>query len=196
MANKPKKRVFTPTIFETEIGNGTYIIEPQPITAIVEFDELIQEIGGAFDSIASSFTVIAADGTEHDTFDTREEAEEYIEAESLEGADIQIDGAGVTDFLEQIIKTPHLLLKPLIPDLKEEDAKAMSVPQIKFVFEMLVDVNGLKWFEAFAKNLIEPLLPRILEAGVGALSGTLTDSTMTQEEPEAEGPGETLSIIS
>lgn len=171
------KSVWEPEHYETVIGESTYILKPQPIGRVMEFDALLNDIGGMFEAIGPTYSVLTADGDVLEEFDTEEEAKAYIANEELESVSIDVSSTSTQDFLAQVVATPYHLLKPLIPDLKEEDVANAPVAQIEFIIRLLVEVNGVKWFEQMLKNLVEPLLPTILEAVVSAISEGSTNST-------------------
>jgi hypothetical protein len=175
------KSVWEPEHYETEIGEKTYVLKPQPIGRVMEFDALLNDIGGMFEAIGPTFAVVDEAGETVVEYDTAEEAEEFIAdletEEERAGLKVDIQATSTQDFLSQIVATPYHLLLPLIPDLKEEDVAAAPVAQIEFVIRLLIEVNGVKWFEAMLKNLLEPLLPTILEAVISAVSEGSTNST-------------------
>ena len=169
---KPKviKSVWEPQLYETVIGEKTYTLRPQPLGRVMEFDTLLKDIGGMFEAIGPTYEVVR-DGESIETFDTQEEAEAYIEMQHYKDSlGVNVLTTTVQDFLAKVIETPYHLLLPLIPDLKQEDIEAAPVAQIEFLIRLLVEVNGVKWFEALLKNLLEPLLPTIVEAVIGAIS--------------------------
>jgi hypothetical protein len=171
------KSVWEPEHYETVIGEATYILKPQPIGRVMEFDALLNDIGGMFEAIGPTFVVLDKEGGVLEEFDTEEEAEAHITEEKIKDATIEIQATSTQDFLSQVVATPYHLLKPLIPDLKEEDVIAAPVAQIEFIIRLLIEVNGVKWFEAMLKNLLEPLLPTILEAVITAVSEASPNST-------------------
>jgi hypothetical protein len=180
---KAAKKVFEPTKIETEIGGYSYTIEPQPIGNIVEFDEVLSQIGGTFDQLVTGYTVITPDGEELETYDTREEAEDYVSTHPDGDLDIKVEGTGVRDFLEQIVGSPYYVLKPLIPDLEQGHVALMTFPELEFIIALLIEVNGIGWFGEMVGNLVEPLLPKLIEIALGAVqSGVTPNSTGDQTE--------------
>ena len=192
--SKPQRRVFNPDRIDTDIGGHSYIIEPQPMVRILEFDDVMNQLASQFDDLTDTFYV-TDDETGDDVagpFQSDDEAQAYIQAESLEGKSVRVQGVPVRDVLERLISSPYVILKPLIPDLEAEHIENVSFPELKFIFGLLIEVNGLEWFEALVKNVLEPLLPRLTDVTAGALYGglqrVLTVSTATPAEPSGETP--------
>jgi len=194
MSKKPQRRVFAPDTFSTDIGGKEYIITPQPLKQILEFDDVIAELSQQFDDLSDTHYVIDDETGDEvaGPFETYDDAQAYIEAEKLEGKSIDTQGVPVRDVLDRLISSPFVVLKPLIPELTEEHAREMSFPQLKFLFGLLIEVNGLEWFEEMTKNVLEPLLPKLSDITAGAfiqgMQGALSGFTGTQEEPSGETP--------
>lgn len=181
------KRVWTPEIHETTIGGGTYIIEPQPIERIIEFDGVVKQLSTSLDEFNDTYYV--ANGTGEDLagpFEDEDEARDYIEQYPDKKLDVRVQGVTMRDVLETIVSTPYPALKVLVPDLKEEDVKGASLPNLKFVFDILVEVNGVAWFERLIKNSLAPLQPVILEMLVEGIKGALGNTTSTSKETSGE----------
>lgn len=174
---KTIKSVWEPQLYQTVIGTATYTLRPQPLGRVMEFDALLKDIGGMFEAIGPTYEVVR-DGETVETFDTEEDARAYIEEQDdKDSLGVNVISTTVQDFLAKVVETPYHLLLPLIPDLKKEDIEAAPVAQIEFLIRLLVEVNGVKWFEALLKNLLEPLLPTIVEAVIGAISSQDTASS-------------------
>lgn len=109
--------------------------------------------------------------------------ERFIEfSDVVSGLSGQIESLGDQDGLDAvlgvIINTPYPALKVLIPDLQEEDLKLVSLPQLKFIFDLLVEVNGVEWLQSFVKNSLGPLLPKLVTSALaGVQPATSTPST-------------------
>jgi hypothetical protein len=179
---KPTRNVWEPTEFVTVIGSTEYVLTPQPISRVMEFDALLEEIGGMFDAVGKSFDVYLEEDL-IESFETMEEAQDFVDAHDSDSEfEIRPTGIETKDFLAKLTESPYLVLKPLIPDLQLEDIQAAPVPQIEYVIGLLVDINGMKWFEGMVKNFLEPLLPTVIQATAGALKAGLPSSTDNKEK--------------
>jgi len=95
---------------------------------------------------------------------------------------------GFQEIVGAILDAPYPALRVLIPDLEEGDVRKSSIPNLKFVLELLVEVNGVEWFEEFVRNSIGPLLPELVTLMTEAAKASLQDSTETLAElPGATG---------
>lgn len=193
--SKPQRRVFNPVRIDTDIGDGNYILEPQPLARILEFDDVVSELSTQFDDLVDEFYV-TDDETGDDIagpFQNYDGAQAFIDgAEDRDGKSVRSEGVSVREILDRLISSPYVVLKPLIPDLQEEHVRQVSFPQLKHIFGLLVEVNGLEWLEAMSKNVLEPLLPRLADLTAGAFlsgaRGALNVFTETQEEMAGETP--------
>jgi len=192
--SKPDRRVFNPVRISTDIGGVEYIIEPQPLARVLEFDDVLNELSSQFDDLADTFYVVDVD-TGDDVagpFEDRDDAQSFIDrAEQPEGKEIRTEGVPVRQVLDRLISSPYVILKPLIPELQEEHVRQMPFPQIKFVLSLLIEANGLEWFEAMVKNVLEPLLPKLTDVTAGALFRALQGVFSGSTETSKETPGET-----
>jgi len=91
---------------------------------------------------------------------------------------------------ESLVDAPYRLLKVLVPDLEEEDVKTAPWPQIWHNFQVLIELNGLKWAQELAKEYLLPLLPSLLRLGLVALQARV-EGEKKAREMEAEASGET-----
>jgi hypothetical protein len=183
MAKKPARSVWEPTRYTTTLGGVDYVLEPQPISKVLEFDALLEEVGGAFEGEGEGYIVYDLDQeTAYDeVYETASEAEDWIK--STEAEELEVRPAPITPqaLLAKVIETPFLILKPMIPDLKAEDVANSPVGEIEHCIGLLVEVNGMKWFESMVKNFLEPLVPILIENTAAALSTVLPSSTDRKE---------------
>lgn len=189
MSSKPVKKVWKPTEYETQIGEKTYVIRPQPISKVLEFDDLLQEVGLALESLGTGYVVVNSETGEQvgEEFEDATSAEKFLsEQENAEGLEVQPGSVKPRDILEKIVEGPYLILKPMIPDLEPEDVADAPMGQIEFVIGLLVEINGMQWFQAMVKNFLEPLLPKLIATAAEALSGVLGSSFNKPEKTESE----------
>lgn len=185
---KVVKKIWTPDVYEVNIGKGEYTIEPQPIERIIEFDEVVNSITSGLDDFSSKYYVSNGDGSDiGGPFETEEEAEQFV-VESHPDAKTQIreESPSVREVLEMIVSAPYPALKALIPDLKEEDCRGASLPNLKYVFDLIIEVNGVAWFENFVKNSLAPILPELVNMVMGAVKASLQSSTSEETETTGE----------
>lgn len=191
MAKKPSRSVWEPTRYTTTLGGVDYVLEPQPISKVLEFDALLEEVGGAFEGEGDGYIVVRDEGTENvavDVFEDVTAAEAWIatqdDADKLETKPAPITPQAL---LEKVVETPYLILKPMIPELKAEDVANSPVGEIEHCVGLLVEVNGMKWFESMVKNFLEPLVPILIENTAAALTTALPSSTSKETtDKEAE----------
>lgn len=165
---KAIKKIWTPDRFEVEIGSGIYIIEPQPIEQVMAFDEVSKQLFEDFGNLSTKYWV--EEGEDRDgPYESEEEAKANMNGA---GPDVSIvpERISVHEVLSVIVSTPYPALKTLIPDLKEQDVRQASLPQLKFVLGLIVQANGVEWFEEFLKKTAGPLLPKIIEQMVTSIS--------------------------
>ncbi len=168
---KPTRRIWHPEQFETVIGSGTYIIEPQPIERIIEFDGMIKQLSDGFSGLSTTY-YIEQDGKDIDgPFEDVKTAEGHMNGT---GTSIREQGVGIREVLSSLVNAPYPALQVLIPDLKEEDVRQSSVPNLMYIMDLLVEVNGIEWFETFLKNSLGPLLPEIMQMVFGSIREMLT----------------------
>lgn len=100
-------------------------------------------------------------------------------------------GRDNTDVITWVLDLPHPVLQVFIPDLTEEDALSCSVPQLKWLFETIWEVNGFDWFKDILKNV--PLLPSAQAnlAGRGDSRGTLLPASEPEPTKQPTGDGAT-----
>lgn len=164
-----KKKAWTPIIYAVEIGENEYEIEPQPITIITQFDGLVQHMSDNLLSFKRHW-VVYSNGTgdlhREGPFDL-DEAEEHVKTLDLaqdQAPVIEVDDFPWKEFFANLAEAPYHLLKLLIPELTEEDADSISLPQLMWLVDLLIEVNGIEWFKAVLKNLGTPLLREMGEA--------------------------------
>lgn len=187
---KPIKKIWKPDRYEVEIGEGTYIIEPQPIERIIEFDTAAKAIGDKLGSIDDKYIVTNGTGERVDgPFDDENEAIRVVEdKDNSEDYKIVIEKPGFRDILDSLVSAPYPVLQAVIPDLKEEHVRQSSLPQLKHTFVLIADVNGVTWFERVLKKYAAPLLPElmnmVLEVSRGALQDFISESKEEAGEKE------------
>jgi hypothetical protein len=166
---KPVKKIWNPDRFEVDIGDGTYIIEPQPITAVMQFDEVARQLYDDFGKLSTQYFVEENGERIDGPFESEEEARG---SRNGTGPEIEVvtERISMTEILTTIVNTPYPALKVLIPGLKEEDVLEASLPNLKFVLDCIIEANGVEWFERFLKNSVGPLLPRLIEQIVEGVS--------------------------
>lgn len=203
MANKPIKKVWTPERFEVNIGDNEYVIEPQPIERIIEFDGVVKHLSDGLGNFGDKYYV--TNGTGEDVvgpLGDEKEAQEFIRQRypDLDDAelvvffdenpdkrlDIRVDRVSMRTILESLVNTPYPALRVLIPDLREADIRATSLPQLKFIFDLLIQVNGVAWFERFVKNSLAPVLPEVTNLLLEAVKGATADSTGMNNKTNGE----------
>lgn len=182
-----KKSVFTPTSYEVEIGENEYIIEPQPIKAIVAFDGLIEGLSEEFAGSSDRHYVIVRDSAgeekdRHGPFEITEAEDKLSELQSNNGlqAAIESEPFDLKDFLEKLAMTPYRLLVIFIPDLEETDCDYLNFPQLMWLFDLLIEVNGINWFKAVSKNLIGPLLEETAAMMIDRFKAASLDSSIRE----------------
>jgi hypothetical protein len=189
MSSKPVKKVWKPTNYETQIGGMTYVLRPQPISKVLEFDDLLQEVGASLNDLGSGYVVVNSETGEavSEEFEDATSAEEFLgEQENTKELEVQTLGVKPRDLLEKVVEGPYLILKPMIPDLNEEDVRNSPMGEIEFVIGLLVEINGMKWFQAMVKNFLEPLLPTLIQNTAEALTGVFGNYTPKSETTESE----------
>jgi hypothetical protein len=192
--SKATKKVWNPTRFEVNIGTGTYLVEPQPIERIMEFDQVANQLMESITGLSTLYTVVdVEDGSEKaGPFEEEDEARRQL----TDGTEIKVSSASFSDIAQALIDAPYPALRCLIPDLKEEDVRGSSLPNLKFVLDLVIEVNGVKWFETFLKNSISPLLPEIVKIAVDAAKTAIVNSTSQSETMAINPNGGKLSISS
>jgi hypothetical protein len=163
------KKIWNPDRFEVEIGAGTYIIEPQPITAVMQFDEVARQLYDDFGKLSTQYFVEEDGQRIEGPFESEEEA---LASRNGTGSEIEVvaESISMTEILQTVVNTPYPALRVLIPGLKEEDVLGASLPNLKFVLNCIIEANGVEWFERFLKNSVGPLLPRLIEKIVEGIS--------------------------
>lgn len=96
------------------------------------------------------------------------------------GLDEIPDDAELDQVLGVLLRSPYLAFSVLIPGLLEDDIESCSLPQLKFLFDLVIEVNGVDWLRTFVKNSIGPLLPRLITSAVAGINGTSRPSMLTE----------------
>lgn len=161
--------VFTPKRYTVTIGENDYTIEPQPIKRVVEFDGMVDITLNSLGDFGQRHyvvkykvgddgqeEVISRDGPLYD-----DQAQELLGQANGSLARIESDPIELSGILNAIVAAPHAVLQIVIPDLEEEDCRELSVPELTWLTEILIEVNGLDWLRDVAKNLGGPLLQEI-----------------------------------
>jgi hypothetical protein len=165
-----KQKIWTPIQYEVNIGSGTYVIGPAPIERLIEFDSVVKGLTEGLDGLEDKFFV------RDEQFDSLESAQAFIDANGLE-TEVRVEGVSLRDILEKLVSAPYPALRLMIPDLKEEHVREAPLPNLKHVLDVIIEVNGVEWFERFLKNSLGPLLPQLLGAGVEAAKKALQNFT-------------------
>ncbi len=116
----------------------------------------------------------------------REEIEVFYLENSDQRLSVRAESITMRQVLSSLINAPYPALKVLIPGLEEKDCRGASLPNLKHVFDLLIEVNGVAWFEKFVKNSLAPILPDITRMLVASIKGALASSTETSQEPSGE----------
>jgi len=83
------------------------------------------------------------------------------------------DSFTFSTIISEAIQAPYELLVITIPDLKKDDLDDASWPQISWLFDTVLEINGFTWLKEIVKNLSRSLVDlapaAILEASAGFL---------------------------
>lgn len=122
--------------------------------------------------------------------------------------DRSIEDVGAEDLrglVQTFVKSPYPLLRPFVPDLEKEDAKAAPWGQVWHNISILAEINGLGWGEKLLKEFVVPFVPDFLRSlqtlgegtvrarGLIGKSGSekeTSSSTSSPESPTASTPQE------
>jgi len=185
MAQKKTRRVFTPEIYTISLGGQEYDVAPQPISRIIEFQAVVEELTDQLTGLERQYYITNGNGQDvSGPFETRAEAEGLLG----EGQEIRGEGAGVGDFLKIIVESPYHALKVVIPEVKEDDVKQANFPELKNALNVIVEVNGIEWLENFVKKTILPILPEIVDIITSSIKEALISSTSTAPVTNGETP--------
>ena len=173
MARKVIKRVWAGDVYEVEVGNTPYQVKARSVSEILELEEHIRDlVGGEW--------LTAGEGTEP-------EEEENAEAQKEESEEQQpiLDWPTIKHRIVQVGFAP---LKVAIPELTLEDFQDAPLPQLEWVFNIVLEVNGLSLLRSWAKNLLDPLGGAMGRALLGVLSDYLQTrvAASTGETPTTE----------
>jgi len=158
---KPIRKVWAGNVYEVEVGNGTYLVEARSVAEIMALEEYIRDLVGG-DWLTA--------GGETET----EETEPTEQQPMLDFANIK----------HRIVQAGFAPLKIAIPELTEDDFRAAPLLQLEWVFNLVLEVNGLTLLRSLAKNLLEPL-SGAMSRGVRAV---LADFLQTTVESAGETP--------
>lgn len=168
-----------------EVGDSKYEVEPQPARAVLQFQDLIQ----LYVDYAKQYALFT-----EETEDAEKAEAEDKDAEKAEPRDWIKELRGL---VETVVKSPYHLLKPLIPDLEQEDAEAAPWGQVWHNLSVLAEINGLGWGEKLLKEYIVPFVPELLRSvltlGTGAAktaislgeSGSPNSTSSSTSSPES-----------
>lgn len=98
---------------------------------------------------------------------------------SGEDEDATLDFVKIKDNLLAVGFEP---LKIAIPELTSEDCLNFTIPELKFLFDVILDVNGLNLMKDLVKNFGGPLL----EAAKAALPRVLASVSLDLTEQSGE----------
>lgn len=184
------RKVFTPTSYEVDIGGSAYEIRPRSLKELAAFSAAIEHIFEGFSGALNDWYLEDSEGNRQGPF--TEEAAKAKEDPDGEGLVAVQGGWSIAEIWEQVLKTPHKILSLLIADLEEEDCEQLTLPELKWLFDILVEINGLNWFEDTLKNLLAPLLPDIMTVLLQAAQENLAlDGSQANEPTLKELSGET-----
>ena len=156
------KRVWAAEVFETEVNGNTFELRPLPLGELLKLEDAFRKFTGM------SWTSIVApeseDGEEQDSEETPEE---------------QWDFGKIKDNLLTLGVEPLALA---IPGFTRDDLLACPVAQVEFLFNLIMEVNGLDWLQDLAKNLITPLGNNLRRGATQVLADTLLSLTAASSE--------------
>ncbi len=73
------KRIWKPIIYEVNIGEGSYLIQPQPIERIIEFDTVVSDLSKGLEGFSDTYHVTNGTGKDvQGPFDEEDQAWQYI----------------------------------------------------------------------------------------------------------------------
>lgn len=191
-----ERQVFKPKTYVVEIGENDYTIEPQPIKRIAGFDSAISGITDNVAEMGRRHFVVLYEGEGEEEKETerfgpffQDEAEAELAKANGNPARIESDPFEFSIITQAIGYAPFAVLSLMIPDLAEEDCEELSLPEISWLVELLIEVNGLDWFRDAVKNWGGPLLDELgaaladwirtatWQSSVEAITNTAVDST-------------------
>lgn len=194
--NVAERKVFAPKTYLVPIGGRDYAIRPQPIKQITEFDGAVSAIMDNLGDFGKRYYVVVFEELEDGENELERIGPMYVDeaeeqAKALDGAltRIESDQFELSSVSTAINRAPYAILKLMIPDLEEEHCEQISIPELTWLIDLLVEVNGLDWFRDVIKNLGGPFLEEIgaaladwmrvatLQSSVDQITATATDST-------------------
>lgn len=175
-ASTIKQRAWVPKRFEVQIGQSTYILEAAPINQVQQFDDMLSHIGSDVLGFSDRYYIVNGTGEREGPF-SYEDAQSQLEDRG-DDAKIESDDFDISTILGALVEIPYHLLKIMIPELSEEDCKDLTYPELTFLIDLLIEINGLRWFQAVAKNLGEPLIQQLGEAAADLLRAVSLRSSL------------------
>ncbi|MBD3260298.1 MAG: hypothetical protein GF334_01250 [Candidatus Altiarchaeales archaeon] len=173
------KKVFTPTEYEVPIGENKYIIGPRPMQDVIDFYEVIEDLIDDFDDALTINYFVEVEGERvAGPFENEEAATKALE--EIESGVIVVGDISFRKILEKLVATPYKPLSIVIPELQQDDIAQASFPELMFLLDLVIEVNGLKLFQSFLKKTITPLIPKLLSTVIDSVSEGLTTYTGTQ----------------
>jgi len=177
---KPRavKKVFEPERYEVEFGDKTLVVEPQPMEVVIAFYEAVEEEIGSFNSALEVDWYVEVDGE-------RIAGPFEEEVDAVDAAGDHKDGIVVSDVsfktvIEKLLAAPYKPLVAVIPGLEEDDIRHMTFPHLMFVLDLVIEVNGLKFFKSFVKKTWGDLGPKIISTWISSIVADLNSFTVTQ----------------
>ena len=180
------------------IGENDYEIEPQPIKNVVAFQVIIERFSADFEKMSDRHLVTVTGADSEVLFSegglsasagrallARKEREYTPPDLDDPERDASLDAIIVLsqepypwrDLLFVIAEAPFPLLSVVIPDLTEGDADLITFPLLTHIFEVVVEVNGLNWFQDIVGNLVRPMLDSVGPILIDSVSTVIKESS-------------------
>ena len=190
--------VFAPMSYPVTIGENDYEIEPQPIKNVVAFQVIIERFSADFEKMSDRHLVTVTGADSEVLFSegglsasagrallARKEREYTPPDLDDPERDASLDAIIVLsqepypwrDLLFVIAEAPFPLLSVVIPDLTEGDADLITFPLLTHIFEVVVEVNGLNWFQDIVGNLVRPMLDSVGPILIDSVSTVIKESS-------------------
>ena len=152
------KRVWAAEVYETEVNKKPFTLTPLPLGELLKLEDSFRKFTGM------SWTSITT--PESDDSENTDESE-GTPAESWDFAKIK----------ENLLALGVEPLALAIPGFTRDDLLACPVGQVEFLFNLIMEVNGLDWLQDLAKNLIAPLGNSMRRGVTQVLADTLLSLT-------------------
>lgn len=160
-----KRMVFEPTQYEVTIGENDYLLAPQPIAQIRHFDQVVSNMFDSVGDFGKRHYVVELDPDGQEVGRQGplhiDDAEAALAEMNGNPTRIESDPFDMSALVDGVLQMPYGIMKLLIPDLEESDCEQLSAPELTWLTNLLIEVNGLDWFRAVVKNLGEPLLAEL-----------------------------------